>query len=242
MYIFVDESGSFVPPPPGHTNAWNSIAAFVLPEGHRTHMSAALATLKCETPWPQSRELKLRDIGEATYFRFLARLARLDGVLFAVLTDMATNDITATQRHQSDQAASIVKHVDKMLHETGRAALHQLSDQVNGLSTQLYVQLQCQVELVDTIARSASLYFVQRYPKTLGHFRWRIDQKNATRTKYERSFFASTPALLQSRSLADSWIMLEGADYSGFGRFDFPPEKNPHISVKRTASIPVPGL
>ena len=227
MYIFVDESGSFVPPPLGHTNAWNSIAAFVLPEGHRTRMSAALAALKCETSWPQSRELKLRDIGEATYFRFLARLARLDGVLFAVLTDMATNDITATERHQSRQAANIVKHVDKMLHETGRTALHQLSDQVNGLSAQLYVQLQCQVELVDTIARSASLYFVQRHPKTLGHFRWRVDQKNATRTKYERSFFALTPALLQSRSLADPWIMLEGADYSGFDRFNFPPGEEP---------------
>lgn len=205
-------------------------------------MCAALAMLKRETSWPQSRELKLRDIREATYFRFLARLARLDGVLFAVLTDMATNDIAATQRHQQDQAANVVKHVDKMLHQTGRAALHQLSDQVASLSPQLYVQLQCQVELIDTIARSASLYFVQRHPKTLGHFRWRIDQKNATRTKYERSFFALTPALLQSRSLADPWIMLEGADYSGLDRFDFPPEKNPHICVKRTESIPVPSL
>lgn len=140
---------------------------------------------------------------------------------------MATNDITATRRHQRDQAANIVKHVDKMLHETGRAALHQLSDQVTGLSAQLYVQLQCQVELVDTIARSASLYFVQRHPKTLEHFRWRIDQKNATRTKYERSFFALTPALLQSRSLADPWMMLEGSDYTGFDRCDFPPGEEP---------------
>ena len=227
MYIFIDESGSFVPPPHGHTNVWNSIAAFVLPEGHRTRMSAALAKLKSETPWPQSRELKLRHIGEATYFRFLARLARLDGVLFAVLTDMATNDIAATKRHQSDQAANIVKHIDKMLHETGRAAVHQLSDQVSGLSAQLYVQLQCQVALVDAIVRSASLYFVQRHPKTLGHFRWRIDQKDATRTKYERSFFALTPALLQSRSLAEPWITLEGADYSSFDRFDFPPGEEP---------------
>ena len=227
MYIFVDESGSFVPPRSGHANAWNSIAAFVLREGHRSRMSAALATLKRETSWPASRELKLRDIGEPTYFRFLARLARLDGVLFAVLTDMATNGINATQRHQRNQAANIVKHAEKMLYETGRAALHQLSDQVNGLSAQLYVQLQCQVELVDLIVRSASLYFAQRHPRTLRHFRWRIDQKNATRTKYERSFFALTPALLQSRSLADPWVMLEGADYSGFDRFDFPAGEEP---------------
>ena len=227
MYIFVDESGSFVPPPPSQTNAWNSIAAFVVPEGHRSRMSAALATLKRETRWPKGRELKLKNIGEATYFRFLARLAQLDGVLFVVLTDMTTNDITATRRHQRDQVANIIKHVDKMLHENGRAALHQLSAQVAGLSAQLYVQLQCQVELIDMIVRSASLYFVQRHPKTLRHFRWRIDQKNATRTKYERSFFALTPALLQSRSLTDPWIMLKGADYGGFDRFDFPPGEEP---------------
>ena len=227
MYIFIDESGSFVPPPLGHTNAWNSIAAFVLPEGHRSRMSTALANLKRETLWPQSRELKLKNICESTYFRFLAHLAQLDGVLFAVLIDMATNNITTIQRHQRNQAAKIIKHVDKMQHENGRVALHQLSDQVAGLSPQLYVQLQCQVELIDTIARSSSLYFVQRNPKTLEHFRWRIDQKNATRTKYERSFFALTPGLLQSRSLADPWIMLKGADYSGFDRFDFPPGEEP---------------
>ena len=227
MYIFVDESGSFVPPPRGQANAWNSIAAYVLPEAHRSRMSTALATLKRETHWPQSGELKLKNVGEAAYYRFLARLARLDGVLFAVLTDMATNDIAATQRHQRAQAANIVKHIDKMLHENGRAALQQLANQVAGLSAQLYVQLQCQVELIDTIARSASLYFVQRHPKTLGHFRWRIDQKNATRTKYERSFFAVTPALLQSKSLAEPWIMLKGADYSAFDRFDFLPGEEP---------------
>ena len=190
-------------------------------------MADALSALKRETDWPPNRELKLKNISEATYFRFLKRLAQLDGLLFAVLTDMGTNNVANTQRHQRNQAASIVKHIDKMLHQNGRTALQQLAAQVAALPAQLYIQLVCQVELVDMIARSASLYFVQRHPKTLGNFRWRIDQKNATRTKYERSFFAVTPALLQSKSLDEPWIMLKDADYSAFDRFDFPPGEEP---------------
>ena len=114
-----------------------------------------------------------------------------------------------------------------MLHENGRAAWQRLADQVAGLSEQLYVQLRCQVELINTTARLASLYLVQRHPRTLGHFRWRIDQKNGTRTKYESSFFTVTPILLQSRSLAEPWTELEGADYSAFDRFYFPPGGEP---------------
>ena len=190
-------------------------------------MVDALSALKQETQWPRSRELKLKNVDEAAYFRFLARLAHLDGVLFAVLTDMATNDVSSTQNHQQSQAANIVKHIDKMRHETGRAAVQQLANLVADLAPQLYVQLQCQVALVDTVARSVSLYFVQRHPKTLAHFRWRIDQKNETRNRYERAFFTLTPALLQSRSFSEPWTMLKGADYSAFDRFEFPPGEEP---------------
>lgn len=190
-------------------------------------MDAALAALKREMHWPRHSELKLKNVAQASYFRFLTRLAQLDGVLFAVLTDMATNDVATTQCHQRNQAASIVKHVDKMLYEGGRVSLQRLANEVASLPPQLYVQLQCQVALVDMIVRSAPLYFVQRQPKTLGRFRWRIDQKNATRTKYEHSFFTMAPALMQSKSSDEPWTMLNGADYSALDRFDFPPGEEP---------------
>lgn len=225
MFVFVDESGSFVPS--GTVNAWNSIAAYVLPEAHRTKMLAALVRLKREAGSPGNRELKLKDLSELQYFKFLSHLGELEGVLFSVLIDMGTNDAVTIQEHQQGQASSIVKHIDKMRHEGGRAALQLLADQVADLPPQLYVQLQCQVVLVDTITRSASLYFVQRHPKTLGHFRWRIDQKNTTRTKYERTFFTMTPAILQSRSIAEPLVTLEGADYSAFNRFEYAPGEEP---------------
>ena len=77
------------------------------------------------------------------------------------------------------------------------------------------------------IVRDGVLYFVQRFPKSLGKFRWKIDQKNSTRTEYEKTFETLTPALLQSFSLREPIPMLEGADYSAFQRFDYPEGETP---------------
>lgn len=225
MHIFIDESGSFVPS--DHPNAWNSIAAYVLPEGHRRKMGETLEQLKRQAGSSRSREVKLRNVTEHSYFRFLSALSQLDGVLFSVLIDMGANDEQTIQRHQQGQVAGITKNIGRMKYEAGRRAVRHLANQVLDLSPQLYVQLQCQVLLVDMIVRAAMLYFVQRSPKTIGHFRWHIDQKDATRTKYERTFFALTPALLQTKSISNPWDLLEGADYSSFSRFEFPPGEEP---------------
>ena len=114
-----------------------------------------------------------------------------------------------------------------MLYENGRRAVEILSDKVRNLSPQLYVQLQCQINLISMIVRDGVLYFVQRFPKSLGKFRWRIDQKNLTRTEYEKTFEMLTPALLQSFSLREPIPILEGEDYSAFQRFDYPEGETP---------------
>jgi hypothetical protein len=63
------------------------------------------------------------------------------------------------------------------------------------------------------------LYFVQRRPKCLGKFRWRIDQKNSDKPTFEQAFEKLTPALLQVTSIEEPSIALKGADYSAFSRF-----------------------
>ena len=208
-------------------DSWNSIAAYVVPEGTRSKVLVALDALKREIRVHRNREVKLRDLCEGTYFRFLARLRRLDGVLYTVMIDMAANDEATIKAHQRDQAERIVKHIDKMKYKAGRQGLRGLADQIHDLSPQLYVQLQCQLILVDAIIRSATLYFVQRDPKAIGRFRWRIDQKNATRTRYETVFFTLTPVLLQSSALAEPFAMLRGADYRAFERFEYLPGEGP---------------
>lgn len=225
MNIFIDESGSFVnAPSPG---SFNSIAAYVSPEGDRRALHRILARLKSKAGAPDHGEIKLKNISEEAYFEFLHELGRLPGVIFCVATDSGLNQPDAVSKHQTEQARKVVTHKDKMIHEAARNGLQALSDRIANLSPQLYVQLHCQVNLIEAIVRDGVLYFVQRLPRNLGAFRWRIDQKNATKTEYETAFQQLLPAFLQSISLREPMPMLIGADYSAFSRFDFSPETKP---------------
>jgi len=175
----------------------------------------------------EDEEVKLRDVDEPKYFSFLDRLSRFAGVLYAVATDAGLNQPVYVNEHQREQAAKIVAHKDKMHYQSARDGLQALADRIESLAPQLYVQLHCQVKLIEAIVRSGVLYFVQRYPRHLGSFRWRIDQKNSTKTEYEAAFFDVTPGFLQAISLQEPMPMLEGADYSAFSRFDFSAENKP---------------
>lgn len=96
------------------------------------------------------------------------------------------------------------------------------SARLRSLPAQLYLQLVCQTVLFHRIIDRGSLYFVQRYPVSLGSFRWRIDRKNRTPTDYEGSFKDLLPGLLQTKSLTEPMIRLVGANYSYFKRFENP--------------------
>jgi len=223
--IFIDESGSFVNAP--NVGAFNAIAAYMSPESDRRELRRILSSLKRAVGASVNSEVKLRNISERQFFAFLKELSRLSGALYAVATDSGLNQPAVVAQHQAEQAAHIVVHKDKMLHQTARDGLQALSDRVASLSPQLYVQLHCQVNLIEALIRNGVLYFVQRTPRSLGTFRWRIDQKNSTKTEYETAFQQVLPAFLQSISLQNSMLMLIGADYSAFSRFDWAPEEKP---------------
>jgi Protein of unknown function (DUF3800) len=223
--IFLDESGSFVSA--ASQNSWNCIAAYLTPEVDRKCLREALASLKRAASASVAREIKLNNLRESDYLDFLIRLGKLNGVLFIVATDAGLNRVADIVKHQEEQATKITEYKHQMHYESGRQGLQRLSDQVRSLAPQLYVQLYCQVHLISSIVADGVLYFVQRFPGTLGKFRWRIDQKNSTRTEYEKAFVALTPALLQTISLREPFVMLKGADYSAFRRFDYSEEERP---------------
>ena len=225
MNIFIDESGSFVAA--ARRDSWNCIAAYLSPEIDRKRMREALGTLKRRADIPIMSEIKLREVRESDYFDFLVRIGKLHGILFAVATDAGLNSVAHIQEHQAGQAALIVEHKDKFRHATARQGLVDLGNRVRQLSPQLYVQLICQVHLISTIILNGILYFVQRLPRTLGSFRWRIDQKNSTRTEYEKAFVSVTPPFLQTISLSEPLPMLRGADYSSFQRFHYSEDERP---------------
>lgn len=225
LNIFIDESGSFVNAP--KRDSWNSIVAYMSPETDRRRLRELVRSLKRTVEVTAGEEVKLRDLKEEEYFEFLKGLEALEGVLYAVATDAGLNQPATIIEHQKVQAERIVEHKDKMLHQTAREGVQELAAQVVSLAPQLYVQLQCQVGLIANIILSGILYFAQRSPMSLGRFRWRIDQKNSTQTEYEKAFVTVTPAFLQTVSLSEPMLMLVGADYSAFSRFDYSEESRP---------------
>jgi hypothetical protein len=225
MNIGIDESGSFV-----YTdalNSWNCVVAYAYPEAHSRRIRNEVRNLVWQHAEPHRREVKLRHLSEDEYAEFLHRLQRFDGVCYSVATNAAANTPVILDRHQQGQVRKILEHVDGMIYESGREGVRELARRVERLPHQLYVQMICQVQLVLQILLSAILFFVQRYPPTLGRFRWRIDQKNSRRTDYETAYSQVLPAFLQSASLREPMPKLEGANYRWFERLYFPEGEEP---------------
>lgn len=179
-----------------NVGAFNSIAAYMSPENDRLTLRRILSSLKRSAGASVNSEIKLKHLTEQQFFDFLRLLSRLSGALYAVATDAGLNQPAAIEKHKAEQAAKIVAHKDKMLYQTARDGLQALSERVASLAPQLYVQLHCQVNLIEAVIKDGVLYFVQRTPRSLGVFRWRIDQKNSTKTEYETAFQQVLPAFL----------------------------------------------
>ncbi|WP_426395973.1 DUF3800 domain-containing protein [Ralstonia sp. R-29] len=234
MYIFVDESGTFALTE--KENAWCAIAAFVLPESKRRPLDALVSDLRFK--YGAGREVKLGGIPEDSFVKFLVALEKLGGIAFALAVDVSLHRRDEMLCHQQIQVDKIRQNIEKMKYEEGRRMISDLADEVSSLPPQLYTQLALQIELVHTVLKNAPLYYVQRQPAALAHFRWRVDQKDQIPNRYEKAFKKILPALLQTKSLQDPMIFLEGEDYRYFKRFEYEPGTAPNY-LKETYGLDV---
>lgn len=225
MNLFIDESGSFVFTV--DPDSWCCVGAYSIPEGELFRMRAIIQNLKEDAGYHKTDEIKLHDLSESQFFRFLNALDQLGGTFHAVATDSSVNNTEIIKEHQMKQSDLIVEHIDKMKYEEGRRSVIALGKRVKSLSPQLYVQLQCQLQLMIGVLQSIITYYAQRNPRSLGQFKWSIDQKNLTKTKYEEAYEILGPPIMQSYSIKDPLILLEGADYSYMKKFEYTPETKP---------------
>lgn len=222
MYIFVDESGSFTQA--SELNAWCVVTAYVAPEYQRRHIDVLMEKVRALNG---GVETKLKNLTEDQYIWFLRELNKLQGVAFAVAVDVGLHRREMIEHHRNMQAEKVVEHRETMLYEGGRQAVTNLSQQIKSLPPQLYTQLVCQVFLFHRVITQGTLYFVQRHPPSLANFGWRLDQKARVQTAYEKAFRTVLPMILQTESLTDPMLMLKGADYRHFKRFDYSPGQAP---------------
>ncbi|MEO6293900.1 MAG: DUF3800 domain-containing protein [Burkholderiaceae bacterium] len=228
MNIYVDESGTFTTA--SDRDAWCVVTAYISPESNRKDIETLIKRLRYECSL--GADTKLKHLSETRFIKFLDDLRRMNGLVFAAAVDVSLHNEIAVAAHRDAQADKVITHKGKMHYEAGRHALINLSGSIRKLPTQLYTQLICQIELFHKVLTHAPLYYVQRQPSALRYMRWKVDAKNKTPTPYEVAFKTILPAILQTKSFEDPIIMLEGANYSHFNRFEYAPGAVPEYLKK----------
>jgi transcriptional regulator NrdR family protein len=223
--IYIDESGSFVNA--STVGAWNAVGALAVPEVARKKLNQIVRELRTTGKLPGKQEIKIKDLTEDEYLKFIAKLAELNVAVFCTATDAGLNSTASVSVHQQNHAKEILRHIDKMKHEGGRSGVLLLASQLEQLPPQLYVQLFCQIDLMFDVVTRAINFYVQHVPATLTEFRWRIDQKNSSKTDFEDAFEKLSPAMLQTRSFSEPLPRIRGFDYSKMNQYEFEGGKMP---------------
>jgi hypothetical protein len=240
MNIYIDESGTFVNSP--HQESWNVVAAVAIAESARSALTEALKALRIASGGTPFHEVKLNRVDEAAYRVFLDRLNRKDVLLFATATDAGLNTIDRVVQHRSVQVSKIRENISRMRFEGGRLGLQNLAAEIEGLSPQLYVQLVCQVRLIEDVLRRSINYYAQRRPQTLKHFRWRIDQKNVVKPTFEKAFEKIAPPLLQSRFIRKPFAAVQHFNYAFMKEYVFEDGKVPDYLQTEYGLPPMEGF
>jgi len=131
-----------------------------------------------------------------------------------------------------NQAKRITKNITKNHKATLIQSFLEIQKQLRNLSNQLYVQAFCAIELLYKVIQKATLYYAQRRPEELAEFYWTIDAKDQKITPYEELWSKIITPMLQSKSLEEPFIQLDGADYSYFSKyFGVKPEPPEHLKT-----------
>ena len=240
MFIFIDESGTFVT-----TNelkpSISCVAALAVPESHYEDISKTFELLVAS--WNlDDKEPKGRNLDESQVADTIAILKRYDVVLKVAAIDIGLHLPSEIGEHRVLQCKKVTENVTKHHNRQLVEELNALKQRLSGLSLQLFVQAVMMVEVVDSVIRSTLLHCALTRPEALGAFRWVIDAKDdKKRTEYEDLWLNIVSPALQSKSLQSPFIQLEGCDYSYFERFcnEDRPEPPAHLrSAVRHHEVP----
>jgi hypothetical protein len=201
LISYIDEAGTFVSKGASE-NSWCTVACYSHPEFEKRKLSELLRQLKLTEGFAQDSEVKLKNISENGYIKFLEELPQLNGTLFCVATDSSFNSLDKINSHKDAHVESIHRGQSEMKYDGGKEAMKILHKKLSGLPAQLYVQFHCQAVLLSSFIQRGISFYVQRYPNSLKSFRWRYDAKELLKiTDFEDSFQKFVPALLQAYSI-----------------------------------------
>jgi hypothetical protein len=233
MYIFIDESGSFVTPRDAPHSVC-CVAALAIPcSCLGTVVNMYQRRLK---HWnPGAAEVKGSSLSERQVDGLITALGNFDVVLTVVCIDMGLHSETGIATHKKAQETKLRESVaGPEFFESFRDDVNELASRIAQLPNQLYVQLQILTDAIARTVQTTTLHFAQTEPNTLGTFAWHIDAKDKTLQECERLWLDLVGPMLQSTSLKTPLVTARGPgfDYSAFAKFENPTAAEPPSHLK----------
>lgn len=212
MYVFIDESGTFVA-----VEGQNSVslaAALVFSKGALARFERDYALLRRRLPKDRG-EVKGRHLSESQ-IRKVTRLLRRSGALLEVIvTDSAYHTSVEIGHYQMMQAEAFTSHITDEHHPNIHAAAGDLRRRLEALAPQLYVQSIAMAELIYAVLYHADIYFAFREPPELGEYHWTVDAKGSDGlTDWEEWWSQIIMPITQSKTMRKPLARVKEGNFS----------------------------
>ena len=238
MRIYVDESGNFAAGSAASRVCCE--AALVIPERDADQLLDRFVGLR--STWTREPEVKGSSLSDAQTAAALRLLGEYDVLVEIGSLDVGHHTVDGVESFKRRQGDAIVAGLTPRHNDNAHEWAANLKRAWLGLSNQLMVQLYVLVLTLNEVLKVVPNYYAQRLPAELGRFDWVFDPKDIKPTAFEKVWKQVVYPLLQSISIDEPWMRVEGFDYTAFERFSMPIPDYLRPHVKRDLKNDGKGL
>lgn len=216
MHIYIDESGTFSGAKEGTISV---VGALIVPDTFLSKFNQRYEQVRRGLPVVDG-EVKGRGLNEQQVAK-VTKVARRHLALFeATVIDAGLHTQEGIAAYQN----GLIDHLSALLprlNQDSRPKVAAGIEQLGKVPAQLFLQAVATFGLMERILHHAPLFYVQRYPRELGGFTWKVDGKDTLKTtEWEEWWSQHAPGVLSLRSKLRPGPELEGADYSHMRKFE----------------------
>lgn len=213
MHVFIDESGSFQIPQQCNRPSVSCIGALVVPSHDMDTLLRDFHLLCDEFP-KEDGEIKGKFLNEKQMNNVLSFCIDRKVHFHCVGIDLSLHKSNEILEHKEQQADQLMKHITPEHQQSLIKQLKKMQSGIRSLSIPDYIQLTIKTVLVNNVLRKSLLFASLRSPEDIGKLTWEIDAKDKNMSRAERIWQTLSLGFLESRSIIDPWITLDGANFS----------------------------
>ncbi|AXF43611.1 MULTISPECIES: DUF3800 domain-containing protein [Acinetobacter] len=177
MYIFIDESGVFLPT---ENNSCSTVGALCVPDEAIDQVERALTDLKESLGIQNEDEIKRPrpDCTSKPFESFIAKLVSLNCTFEALVTNISLNESETIVQAKNNVIESMKRYIE--IEKIKGDQLEFVMNVINltdSLSLQLFQQVYMQCYLIVGLVEKVLNFYAKHSPESLSSFKWRIDQK-----------------------------------------------------------------